>query len=84
MTKIYGSHTFKTGFQVDDFHAPIIQPTYGKGNFGFTGQFSDIPNQNSGYEGVGDMLLVPALRQFPAESTMSAACRLTDFPTMPR
>jgi len=65
VTKIYGSHTFKSGFQVDNFYAPIIQPTYGKGNFGFTGQFSDIPNQNSGYEGVGDLLLVPTASTVP-------------------
>ena len=65
VTKIYGEHTFKTGFQVDDFHAPIIQPTFGKGNFGFTGQFSDIPNQSSGYEGVGDLLLVPGASTVP-------------------
>ncbi len=65
VTKIYGEHTFKTGFQVDDFHAPIIQPTFGKGNFGLTGQFSDIPNQSSGYEGVGDLLLVPGASTVP-------------------
>ena len=65
VTKIYGSHTFKTGIQVDDFYAPIIQPTYGKGNFDFDGRYSDIPNQNSGYEGVGDMLLVPTTSTVP-------------------
>jgi hypothetical protein len=59
VTKIYGSHTFKTGFQVDNFYAPLIQPAYGRGSFGLTGQYSDIPNQNSGYEGVGDLLLTP-------------------------
>ncbi len=65
VTKIYGPHTFKTGIQVDDFYAPIIQPTYGKGNFSFTGQYSDIPNQSSGYAGVGDLLLVPGAATVP-------------------
>ena len=50
---------------MDDFYAPIIQPTYGKGNFNFDGQYSDIPNQNSGYEGVGDLLLVPTTATVP-------------------
>ena len=65
VTKTYGSHTFKTGIQVDDLYAPIIQPTYGKGNFSFNGQYSDIPNQNSGYDGVGDLLLVPGAATVP-------------------
>lgn len=65
VTKIYGAHTFKTGIQVDDFYAPIIQPTFGKGNFGFNGQYSDIPNQSSGYAGVGDLLLVPGAATVP-------------------
>jgi Carboxypeptidase regulatory-like domain len=65
VTKIYGSHTFKSGFQVDNFYAPLIQPPFGRGTFSFTGQYSDIPNQNSGYEGVGDMLLVPTASTVP-------------------
>ncbi len=65
VTKIYGSHTFKSGFQVDNFYAPLIQPPFGRGTFDFSGQYSDIPNQNSGYEGVGDLLLVPAASSVP-------------------
>ncbi len=65
VTKIYNSHTFKTGFQVDNFHAPIIQPPYGKGTFDFSGQFSDIPNQNTGVAGPADMLLIPTASTVP-------------------
>ena len=65
VTKIYGSHAFKTGFQVDNLYSPIIQPAYGRGAFSFTGQYSDIPNANTGYEGVGDMLLVPSASSVP-------------------
>ncbi len=59
VTKIYRAHAFKTGFQLDNFYAPIVQAPYGRGTFSFSGQYSDIPNQNSGYAGVADMLLVP-------------------------
>ncbi len=59
VTNIYGSHAFKTGFQIDNFHAPIIQPSFGRGYFTFSGQYSDIPNQASGYTGMADLLLVP-------------------------
>ena len=65
VTKIYGEHTFKAGVQVDDFYSPIIQPAYGRGAFTFSGQYSDIPNQSTGYEGVGDMLLVPSASSVP-------------------
>lgn len=59
VTKVYGAHTFKTGFQIDNLHAPLIQPGYGRGWFTFSGQYSDIPNQNTGYAGPADMLLTP-------------------------
>src|SRR3984885_4122856 len=65
VTKIYGSHAFKTGFQVDNLYNPVVQPPYGKGSFSFTGQYSDIPNQNSGYAGIADMLLVPTTSTVP-------------------
>jgi hypothetical protein len=65
VTKIYGSHTLKTGYQIDDYYAPIIQPTFGKGSFTYTGQFSDIPNQSSGYLGMTDLLLVPTAATVP-------------------
>jgi hypothetical protein len=65
VTKVFSAHTFKTGFQIDNFHAPIIQPPYGKGSFDFNGQFSDIPNQSSGYAGAADLLLMPTTSTVP-------------------
>lgn len=65
VTKVYGTQTIKTGFQIDNFHAPIIQPPYGKGNFDFSGKFSDIPNQSTGYAGAADLLLVPTATTVP-------------------
>ena len=59
VTKTYRSHTFKMGAQVDNIRAGIIQPPNGKGAFSFSGQYSDIPNASSGYNGVADFLLVP-------------------------
>jgi Carboxypeptidase regulatory-like domain len=59
VTRIYRSHAFKTGFQVDNLYSPIVQAPYGKGTFSFSGQYSDIPNQSTGYAGMADMLLIP-------------------------
>jgi len=65
VTKIHGSHVFKTGFQVDDIRGYIIQPPYGRGNFTYNGQYSDVPNQSHGYEGLADLLLVPSAATVP-------------------
>jgi hypothetical protein len=59
VTKTYRSHTFKTGVQVGNFHAPIIQPGGAKGVFDFNGQYSDIPSNASWLNGAPDMLIVP-------------------------
>ncbi len=65
VNKVYNTHSFRTGYQIDDFHAPIIQPPYGKGSFNFSGQFSDIPNQSTGVAGPADLLLIPTAATVP-------------------
>jgi hypothetical protein len=65
VTKVYGAHTLKTGYQIDNLHAPIIQPPYSRGIFYLSGQYSDVPNQNTGYAGPADMLLVPQAATVP-------------------
>ncbi|HZP03846.1 MAG TPA: TonB-dependent receptor [Terracidiphilus sp.] len=59
VTKVYRSHTFKTGLQIDDLEGDISQPPQGRGDFNFNGQYTDIPNKNSSLTGVGDLLLTP-------------------------
>ncbi|HTH53418.1 MAG TPA: carboxypeptidase regulatory-like domain-containing protein [Edaphobacter sp.] len=59
ITKVYRSHTFKAGFQIDSLEGDISQPPQGRGNMTFNGQYSDIPNQNSSLTGIADLLLVP-------------------------
>ncbi len=59
VTKIFRSHTFKMGVQVDDLEGDISQPPQGRGDLNFTGQYTDIPNKNSSLTGIGDLLLIP-------------------------
>lgn len=59
VTKLYHSHTFKTGVQVDDLVGNISQPPQGRGDFNFNGQYTDIPNLNDNTNGIGDLLLTP-------------------------
>jgi hypothetical protein len=65
VSKTFRAHAFKTGFQVDNFYAPIVQAPFGRGTFSFTGQYSDIPNQSSNYAGVADLLLTPSASTVP-------------------
>ena len=59
VTKVLRGHTFKTGIQVDDLIANISQPPQGRGNYTFSGQYTDIPNSNQNLNGIADLLLVP-------------------------
>jgi len=59
ITKLFRSHTFKAGFQIDDVQGNISQPPQGRGDLNYNGQYSDIPNVNNNLNGIGDLLLVP-------------------------
>jgi hypothetical protein len=59
VTKVFRNHTFKIGIQVDDLEGDISQPPQGRGDLNFYGQYTDIPNKNSGLTGMGDLLLTP-------------------------
>jgi len=65
VTKVLRGHTFKTGIQVDDLIANISQPPQGRGNYTFSGQYSDIPNKNDSLNGIADLLLVPTVTTVP-------------------
>jgi TonB dependent receptor len=65
VTKVLRDHTFKTGIQVDDLVANISQPPQGRGNYTFSGQYTDIPNSNSSLNGIADLLLVPSTSTVP-------------------
>ncbi|HEX5282664.1 MAG TPA: TonB-dependent receptor [Bryocella sp.] len=57
--KIHGQHEFRAGFEFNHIRGNITQPSYSKGEFGFNGIYSDIPNKNSNLLGVSDFLLIP-------------------------
>lgn len=59
LTWVHGSSTYKLGAQVDDLTSNITQPPYGRGQFSFNGQFTDIPGKNNSLNGISDLLLTP-------------------------
>lgn len=65
VTKIHANHTFKAGLQIDSLQGNIIQPPNSRGNFTFSGQYTDVVNQSRGYNGIADLLLTPTAATVP-------------------
>jgi hypothetical protein len=65
VTKLYRSHTFNIGYEATLIRAKLRQPTSGSGAMTYSGQFSDIPSNASGYTSVADMLLIPTAASVP-------------------
>jgi len=77
LTKTYKNHTFKMGVQYDHIAGAITQPPYGRGNFTYSGQYTDVVNNNSNLLGMADMLLVPIASTVPGG--MSNVGGLTNY-----
>jgi len=59
LTKIYGKHTFKMGFEWQHVKFSTLQPPWSRGQFNFDGVYTDIPSQNDSTTGAAQMLLTP-------------------------
>ena len=60
-TKIYGKHNFKLGIEIQHVKFSTLQPAWSRGAFDYSGQFTDIPGQNSNQTAIAQILLQPAL-----------------------
>jgi Carboxypeptidase regulatory-like domain/TonB dependent receptor/TonB-dependent Receptor Plug Domain len=68
LTKIYGKHTFKGGFEWQHVKFSTLQPPWSRGEFDFNGNYTDVPGTNSGHTGMAQLLLVPQASSLPAGS----------------
>jgi len=59
LTKIYGKHTFKMGFEWQHVKFSTLQPPWSRGQFNFDGVYTDIPNQSNNTTGIAQALLIP-------------------------
>ncbi len=59
LTKIYGKHTFKAGFEWQHVKFSTLQPPWSRGEFDFNGNYTDLPGTNSGHTGMAQLLLNP-------------------------
>jgi Carboxypeptidase regulatory-like domain/TonB dependent receptor-like, beta-barrel len=65
VTKIYGKHTFKLGFEWQHVKFSTLQPPWSRGEFDYNGDYTDIPNVNGGSTGRADFLLTPVASTVP-------------------
>jgi len=59
LTKIYGKHTFKMGFEWQHVKFSTLQPPWSHGEFDYNGNFTEIPNVDNGNTGRAAFLLSP-------------------------
>jgi hypothetical protein len=68
LTKIYGKHTFKMGFEWQHVKFSTLQPPWSRGQFNFDGTYTDVPGKTSGNVGIAQLLLIPEASTLPAGS----------------
>lgn len=59
LTKIYGKHSFKGGFEYQHIDFPWIAPPTSRGRFNFGGVYTSIPEVGDGSTGRAQFLLAP-------------------------
>ena len=66
LTKIYGKHSFKMGFEWQHVKFSTLQPSWSRGEFDFNGVYTDIPNGGqNGHTGIAQFLLTPIAATVP-------------------
>lgn len=59
LTKTYGNHAFKMGYEFQDMTFPWTAPPYSRGEFDFTGVYTSVVGQTDRSTGIAQMLLSP-------------------------
>jgi Carboxypeptidase regulatory-like domain/TonB dependent receptor len=65
VTKIYGKHTFKMGFEWQHVKFSTLQPPWSRGEFDFSGLYTEIPGVGGGNTGRAQFLLTPIASTVP-------------------
>ncbi len=60
VTKIYGKHTFKMGFEWQHVKFSTLQPPWSRGEFDYNGDYTEIPTIDNGNTGRADFVLIPS------------------------
>jgi len=65
LTKVYGKHTFKGGFEMQRLRHPWLAPAWSRGEFSFDGTYTEVPNNGGGGTGLAQLLLTPGPTKVP-------------------
>jgi carboxypeptidase family protein/TonB-dependent receptor-like protein len=65
LTHIHGKHTFKGGFEGQHIRFTILQPAWGRGDWGFDGTYTDLTTSSAGQTGRAQVLLTPTPSTVP-------------------
>ncbi len=88
LTKVYGGHSFKGGFEYQRLHFPWIDPAWSRGEFsfgGYTGMAPGVGGATTCGVGPGDILLTPTTATVPygvdnvGGATLAAASNITQL-----
>jgi hypothetical protein len=64
-TKIYGKNNFKMGIEFQHVKFSTLQPAWSRGQYDYSGTFTDIPNNNQSTTGIAQLLLQPEAATVP-------------------
>jgi hypothetical protein len=59
LTKVWGKHAMKVGFEHQHLRFTILQPPSGRGAWSFSGVYTEVPSTGGGNTGLAQMLLTP-------------------------
>ncbi len=59
LTKVWGKHATKVGFEHQHLRFTILQPPSGRGAWSFSGVYTEVPSEGGGNTGLAQMLLIP-------------------------
>ncbi len=59
LSKQFGRHSLKIGFEYQQLRFSILQPPSGRGTWSFSGVYTEVPETSGGNTGLAQMLLTP-------------------------
>lgn len=65
LTKVWGKHETKFGFEHQHLRFTILQPPSGRGAWSFSGVYTEVPSAGGGNTGLAQMLLIPIKSTVP-------------------
>jgi hypothetical protein len=71
LTRIFGKHSFKTGFEIQHVRFNTLQPSSSRGQFDWNGTFTDIPNKGATTGGIAQLVLPAEAAAYPDDGGFS-------------